>query len=65
LADLDALADELNKLGFPALRLTPPGKLPYVDTGLPQGMKPGERIYATAGTYFWHKRSGRRCLPGF
>ena len=36
LADLDALTDALNKLGFPALRLTPPGKQPYVDTGTPR-----------------------------
>jgi hypothetical protein len=54
LADLDALADALNQAGFPALRLTPPGGLPYVDTGLPNGMAPGERIYAQAGTFFWH-----------
>jgi hypothetical protein len=53
LADLDALAEELNRRGFPSLRLTPLGKLPYVDVSLPGEMDPGERIYAQAGTFFW------------
>lgn len=53
LADLDALAEELNRLGFPSLRLTPPSQPPYVDTGLPGGMAPGERIYSQAGSFFW------------
>ena len=53
IAELDALAEALNRLGFPALRLTPPGKPPYVDTGHPQGMTPGERIHTQAGTFFW------------
>jgi hypothetical protein len=54
LAALDALAEELNELGFPALRLIPPGKPPYVDAGQPGDMVAGERIYATAGTFHWH-----------
>jgi|SRR5579859_4278538 len=53
LADLDALTDELNRLKFPSLRLTPPGKAPYVDVSLPDDMAPGERIYIQAGTFFW------------
>jgi hypothetical protein len=53
LAELEALAGQLNRLGFPSLLLTPPGKLPYVDTGLPQGMTAGEQIFNQAGTFFW------------
>lgn len=53
LADLDALAEELNRLGFPSLRLTPLGRPPYVDAGLPGGMTPGERIYSRAGAFCW------------
>jgi hypothetical protein len=53
LADLDALAEALNQLSLPSLRLTPPGKTPYVDTGQPQSMTPGIRIYAQAGNYLW------------
>jgi hypothetical protein len=54
LADLDALTDELNRLGYPSLRLAPPGKAPYVDVSPPDDMTPGERIYIQAGTFFWH-----------
>jgi hypothetical protein len=54
LADLDALADELNRLGYPALRLIPRGKLPYVDVSLPGEMDPGERIHTQAGLFIWH-----------
>ncbi|HEY2576181.1 MAG TPA: hypothetical protein VGI74_07720 [Streptosporangiaceae bacterium] len=53
LAELDALADELNRLGFPALRLTPQGKLPYVDVSSPGDLNHGERIYTSAGMFFW------------
>jgi hypothetical protein len=53
LADLDALTDELNKRGLPSLRLTPPRQRPHVDTGLPGGMTPGQRIYIQAGMFFW------------
>ena len=52
LADLEALADQLHQRELPALLLQPPGKLPYVDTGLPQGMAPGLRIQAQAGMFF-------------
>jgi hypothetical protein len=53
LADLDALAAELNRRDFPSLRLTPPGQSPHLDVTLPGSMAPGERIYAQADTYFW------------
>ena len=58
LADLDALAEELNRLGFPSLRLTPPSQPPYVDAGLPGGMAPGERISSRAGAFFWRRTAG-------
>jgi hypothetical protein len=54
LADLEALAGELNALGCTALLLTPPGKLRYIDVGIPGVMTPGEKIHVQAGTFFWH-----------
>jgi hypothetical protein len=55
LADLETLTTELNAQGkCTALLLTPPRKPPYIDVSLPADMTAGERIYAQAGTYFWH-----------
>jgi hypothetical protein len=53
LAALDALAECLNRLGFPSLPLlgrTPP----FVDVGLPGDMAPGERVYLWDGMFVWH-----------
>jgi hypothetical protein len=52
--ELDALAECLNLLGFPALRLAPCGKPPYIDVSLPGDMAPGERVYLQAGMFTWH-----------
>jgi hypothetical protein len=53
LAALDALAECLNQLGFPALRLMPCGKPPFVDVGLPGDMAPGERVHLQGGVFVW------------
>jgi hypothetical protein len=52
-AALDALAECLNRLGFPSLPL--PGTAPpCADVGLPGDMAPGERVYLRAGMFVWH-----------
>jgi hypothetical protein len=63
LAALDALAECLNRLGFPSLAL--PGRTPpYIDVGLPGDMAPGERVYLRAGQFVWHGQAvGRGDQP--
>jgi hypothetical protein len=53
LAALDGLAEELNGLGFPSLRLAPPAHAPYVDVGWPGDMAAGERVHVRAGVFCW------------
>lgn len=54
LADLNALSDELHIQGCTAHLVTEPGRSPCLDVRIPGGPVPGPRIYAQAGTYFWH-----------
>jgi hypothetical protein len=63
LAALDALAECLNRLGFPSLPL--PGTTPpCVDVGLPGDMAPGERVYLHDGVFVWHGQvAGRGDQP--
>jgi hypothetical protein len=64
-AALEALAECLNRLGFPALRLAPCGKPAFVDVSLPGDMAPGERVYLQGGMFVWHngQAAGRGDQP--
>jgi hypothetical protein len=53
LADLTALAGALKTLGLAALLLAPSGKPPWIDVRLRGVLKPGEKIRAQAGMFFW------------
>jgi hypothetical protein len=52
--DLEKLASELDALGCTAQLLTPAGKLPYLGIADPPATMPCDRVYAQAGTFFWH-----------
>jgi hypothetical protein len=63
LAALDALAECLNRLGFPSLPL-PGTRPPCVDVGRPGDMAPGERVYLREGMFVWHGQvAGRGDQP--
>ncbi|HEY2579459.1 MAG TPA: hypothetical protein VGI74_24380 [Streptosporangiaceae bacterium] len=60
-AELAQLATALIQRGYDATIITP---APYLAVCIPGAILP-QMIYNSGGQFWWTKRSGRRCLPGF